>query len=196
VPRPRPLSPERARHTLANRLGRVFDRARQFATKYGVRPYRVFLTWTQWEGGGAVERGEGREILYRRIEILPTPRVTSLDNLSFSLAHAGVIPVGSVRLDRVSIYRFTEDVLSGKAFPDDPLPFGEVRGEKHIPEPFEFFYEIVEDGRGDCPPKRSRFRPMNRPMRRAGKVDWTVMLERTSEDRTRQDKSAIGSGLE
>jgi hypothetical protein len=193
VARIRPLSPEQAKRTLANKLGPLGDRIRQLATNFGVRPYRCYLTWTKWTG---LERGEGTENLYRRIEILPTPRVTSLDSLSFSLAHAGVIPAGSFRLDRISVATFTEDILLGRAFPDNPLPFGESPQEKHIPEPFEFFYEIQEDGRGDNPAKRSRFRPMNRPMRRAGKLDWTLMLERVSIDRTRLDQSAIGTGLE
>jgi hypothetical protein len=195
VPRIRALSPHEARRTLANRLGPLGDRLRQIATNLGVRPYRVFLTWTVWQGGGPVERGEGTEKLLQRIEILPTPRVQSLDSLSFSLAHAGVIPIGSFRVDRIT-ERLTEDVLLGKAFPWNPLPFGESPQEKHIPEPYEFFWEVWEDGRGDDPPKHSRFRPMNRPMRRAGKLDWTIMLERASIDRTRLDQSAIGTGLE
>lgn len=194
MPKIRPLSPEKAANTLAHRLARKADRLRQLAVNVGVRPYRVFLTWTYWDAG--TERGEGDEKLYRRIEILPTPRVTSLDSVSFSIFHAGTLPVGSVKVDRISASAFTEDMLLGKAFPDDPLPFGEKLGEKHIPEPYEFFYEIVEDGRGDNPAKRNRFRPLNRPFRRAGKLDFTIMLERSGQDRTRDDKSAVGTGLE
>jgi hypothetical protein len=145
---------------------------------------------------GPGERGEGNELIYARLEILPTPRVTSLDRLSFSLYHAGTIPVGSVKVDRISVVQFTEDVLLGKALPNNPLPFGESEQEKHIPQPYEFFWEIVEDGRGDNPPKRQRFRPMNKPERRAGKLDYTIMLERVSQDRTRDDQSSIGLGLE
>lgn len=189
----RPLSPGQARKTFAHKFTRTADKLRQIATRMGVRPFRVFLTWTKWTGE---ERGEGNEQLYRRIEILPTPRVSSLDNVSFSVFHAGTLPVGSVRVDRISAREFTEDILCGKAFPDDPLPFGENAGEKHIPQPYEFFYEVVEDGRGDDPAKRSRFRPLNRPTRRAGQVDFTIMLERVSEDRTRDDKSAYTTGLE
>lgn len=208
MPRVRPLNPEEARHTLANRFGRLADRTRQFATKFGVRPNRVFLRWTKWDGD---ERGEGKEIDILTYEILPTPRVTSLDMLSFSLAHAGVIPVGSVKVDRISTALFTSDILLGKAWPNPhqkpghgsltkppivaPMP-GMRRREPHIPEPYEFFYEIVEDGRGDDPAKRHRFRPMNEPSRRPGKVDWILMLERVSLDRTRDNKSAIGEGIE
>lgn len=211
MPRVRALTPAEAKKTFANRFGPTADRLRQFATKFGVRPYRCFLTWTKWVGGTAddAERGEGVEVIVARAEILPTPRVVSLDNLALSPFHAGVLPVGSVRVDRISLATFTEDSLLGKAVPSNAflqdgqtpvdasaLPFGEKPGEKHIPEPFEFFWEIVEDGRGDDPAKRARFRPLNRPFRRAGKVDYSIMLERTSEDRTRDDKSAIGTGLE
>jgi len=194
----RALRPDQATRTLANRLGPLGDRLRQqISVRFGLRPYRVFLTWTKWDNPDALaERGEGNELLLARLEILPTPRVSSLDNLTFSLYHAGQIPVGSLKIDRISIVSFTEDILLGKSFPNNPLPFNENPKEKHIPQPFEFFWEIVEDGRGDQPPKRSRFRPMNRPFRRAGKLDWTIMLERTSLDRTRDDQSAIGKGIE
>jgi hypothetical protein len=169
---------------------------RQIATDLGVRPYRCFLTWTVWAGPTGVERGEGNERIYARMEILPTPRVRSLDRVSFSMFHAGTMPVGSIQVDRISVVQFTRDVLLGKSFPNNPLPFGEIFGEKHIPQPYEFFWEVIEDGRGDNPAKRERFRPLNSPERRAGKVDWTIMLERISLDRTRDDKSAIGLGLE
>lgn len=193
MPKIRALSPEEAKRTLAHRLSPLADRLNQLFTKFGIAPYRVFLTWTKWTG---LERGEGDERLFRRIEILPTPELKSLDAVSFSVFHAGTVPVGSVKLERISNVTFTADILLGKAFPDDPLPFGEDAGEKHIPEPYEFFYEIVEDGRGDDPPKRARFRPMNMPLRRADQTDFTIMLERVSQDRTRADKSAIGTGLE
>lgn len=208
MPRVRPLSPEQARHTLANKFGRLADRVRQLATKFGVRPQRVFLRWVKWTG---TERGEGDEIDVLTYEILPTPRVTSLDSVSFSFVGAGVIPVGSLKVDRISIALFTRDILLGKAFPNPkqrpgrervtrrplvaPMP-GMSALEPHIPEPYEFFYEIVEDGRGDDPPKRSKFRPMNEPMRRAGAVEYTVMLERVSEDRLRNGASGMGTGLE
>lgn len=208
MPKVRPLSPEEAKRTFANRFSRLADRTRQFATKFGVRPNRVYLRWTQWTG---TERGEGDELDLLNYEILPTPRVTSLDMLSFSLAHAGVIPVGSLRVDRISVSFFTRDILVGKAWPNvrqkpgvdrttriprvAPMP-GMNALEPHIPEPYDFFWEIVEDGRGDNPAKRQKFRPMNEPFRRAGKVDWTVMLERVSEDRLRNNTSAIGTGLE
>jgi hypothetical protein len=210
----RALTPEQAKRTIANRFGGLADRMRQKNTDFGLRPYRVFLRWTKWNGSGELpERGEGDEIDVLTVEILPTPKLKNLDSLSFSFWHAGQIPVGSVRLEEISIARFTADILLGKAWPSfepgcgpcypeprlvpivAPMPGMDPR-EPHIPDPYEFFYEVVEDGRGDNPPKRAKFRPLNVPERRPGNVDWTIMLERVSQDRTRDNKSGIGSGLE
>jgi hypothetical protein len=180
-PRAHPLTPDQAKRTLAQRLGTLGDNLRQLATNFGVRPYRCFLVWTHW---GGAERGEGMEREVKRIEVLPTPRVTSLDNLSFSFFHAGTLPVGSVRVDRISVVRFSYDILTGKMVP--------TPHEDHIPEPYDFFWEIIEDGRGDNPALRSKFRVMSYPVRRAGKLDWTLMLERVSEDNNRYGQSQIG----
>lgn len=174
MPKPRPLSPGEATNSFANRFSRVADNARQIATNLGLRPYRVFLIWTKWTGE---ERGEGDETEFRRIEILPTPKVNSLDNVTFGLFHAGTVPMGSLRVDRISA-TFTQDTLQGRIIP--------VPGEDTIPDPYGFFYEVVEDGRGDNPPQRAKFRLLNTPFRRAGKIDWTIMLERISADRERE----------
>jgi len=257
---PHALTPGQAKGTLASKFGKVADNLRQLATDFGIRPYRVFLTWTKWTG---VERGQGDEILIRRAEILPTPRVISIDNMNNSPMHAGVLPVGSLKVDRISVVSFTRDVLMGKAFPGDavtvhpdgpvdgscinypgipgrgvidgsmgagvqvpyagpdmpalpsgpqqivvrgaqqpvvyspdPLPFGMDRREKHIPEPVDFYYEVVEDGRHDLPAKRMRFTPTGEPHLDAGGVQWKIGLTRSSLDRTRQDQSAIAEGIE
>lgn len=182
----RPLSPDEAKRTLANKLGGLADRLRQKNTKFGIRPYRVFLTWTRF---GGEERGEGHEKLIARAEILPTPKVSSLDSVTFSIFHAGTLPAGSIRIEEVSAVAFTEDMLRGLKVPTgaylDP-------SEQQIPEPYDFFYEVVEDGRGDGEPARDRYRLLSKPFRRASKVDWTILLERVSPDRTREDKSAFG----
>jgi hypothetical protein len=174
MPRIGPLTPAQAKATLAQRLGRVADNVRQIATILGARPYRVFLVWTKWSGQ---ERGEGQEAEIRRVEILPTPRVANLDAITFSLYHAGTLPVGSVKVDRISVVSFSSDLLTGNYVP--------AEHEDFIPEPYEFMYEVVEDGRGDNPPTRSRFRLLSFPFRRATQVDWTIMLERVGEDRNR-----------
>jgi hypothetical protein len=185
APGVRPLSPDQAVASFANRFARTADRLRQIATKFGVRPYRVFLTWSVWSGD---ERGEGTETIVRRNEVLPTPRITSMDSVTFSPYHAGILPVGSVKVDRISVDAFTFDLLRGHYVPNPE--------EDLIPEPVDFYWEVVEDGRGDVSPIRAKFRLLNYPMRRAGAVEWTCLLERVSEDRTRDDKSAIGLGTQ
>jgi hypothetical protein len=185
MPKIRPLTPGQAGKTLAHKLGvGLVPRLRQLATNFGIRPYRCFLVWGKWTGE---ERGEGFDVELLRMEILPTPKVENLDALTFSLVNAGTLPVGSVRVSQISSY-FTYDQLKGLMVP--------VQHEDQVPEPYEFYWEVVEDGRGDNPPVRAKFRPASVPFRRAGKPDWTVILERISEDNLRSGANATGTGEE
>lgn len=181
--RPRLLTRQEASRTLVNRLVSRVDRLRQrTSVRFGLRPYNVFLIWERWTG---TERGEGDEIEVKRFPIVPTPKVEDLTAISLSLMSGGVLPTGSLRLTRIS-GTLTTDMLMGKMLP--------TPHEDHIPEQWEFFYEIVEDGRGDPDPVRAKFRPFSVPFRRAGQVDWTIILERVSEDRDRQDDRLMGNG--
>ena len=209
-PRPRPLrNPSRS---LAHRLGRVADSVRQIATDLGARPYRVFLTWTKWGLNRESERGDGYERLVARCEILPTPLVTSLDGVSFSIFHAGTIPVGSVRVGEVSVRNFDEDVLRGLRIPrlewlevgscDECAPcrlpeVAELRGtaQDTVAEPYRFFYEVVEDTRQQREPVRNTFRLLNKPNLVAENAEWTLMLQRVSYDQLRDGKSPFAQGL-
>jgi hypothetical protein len=181
MPLPKPLTPGDAKDSLLHRLGSRVDRIRQFSTKFGNRPYRVFLVWTKYSGS---ERGEGTESEYKRIELLPTPKTMSMDHLTLNPMLVGVAPQGIVKLEEVST-TYTEDQLTGRNVP--------VTHADHVPEAYDFFYEIVEDGRGDPLPVRTMYRIYSPPVRRPGKVDWLILLERMSEDRTRSGQSQIGS---
>jgi hypothetical protein len=184
----RPLRPGEAGESLASRLSPVADRIRQLNTRFGVRPYRVFMTWTLW---GGAERGEGTEELKQRVELLPTPLVKSLDNIAFSPWHAGTLPVGSVRVSEVSAVAYGEDILRG--LDRRLIPGLDLSGANpSIPEPWDFFYEIVEDRRGGECPDRPRFRLANVPFRLAETQEWNFTLERTSRERTRRDTSVFG----
>jgi len=166
----------------------VVDRARQLNTRFGARPYRVFLNWTLW---GGAERGQGFERLMQRVEILPTPMVASLDNVLFSPWHAGILQSGSLKVTEVSVVAYGEDVLRGfdaKLIPGLDLCAGNVS----IPEPWDFFYEVVEDGRAGSMPDRPRFRLANVPFRNAEKAQWEFTLERTDRQRQRDDRSYFG----
>jgi hypothetical protein len=205
VPRPGPLSPERAHRSLVHRLAPRIDRARQYLTRFGLRPYRVFLHWVKWTG---LERGEGEEeeIPGGLIEILPTPKVKSLDAVAARFFSGGVLPVGSIQVSRISAL-FTQDQLTGLAVPteeftehnDPPRLASSARlprkpSVNSLPEPFDFFWEVVEDGRGDDPAARNKFRLAAWPMREAGAIDWAVILERISNDENRD--GTLNSGID
>lgn len=196
----RPLRSGEAKRTLVARLGRVVDSARQHNTRFGLRPYRVFMIWTKWSGE---ERGQGMEKVLCECEILPTPRVVSLDKLSFTPFHAGVLPVGSLTVDEISPGRYTNDVLRGNIPVDGrealigPRPPGLSSTQlDHIPEPYDFFYEVVQDERNGCAPVRERFQLLSMPFLDAENFTWRLMLERTTEDRNRDGSFAHDQGTQ
>lgn len=180
MPRVRPLSPVEAKRTLAARFGPRADRLRQLNTRFGIRPYRVFLIWTLWTGS---ERGEGDEYEAKRVEILPTPKVSELTAFQLMAFSGGTLPVGSLRVSEIST-RFTADTLAGRTFPE---------GEATVAQPYSFFYEVTEDGRADSQPMRAKCRLASAPFLNGGAVQWTIMLERISEDARRNGQSAVGN---
>jgi hypothetical protein len=187
------LTSNQAARTLAHRLAPLADRLRQLEVNFGLRPYVTFLVWTRWDGE---ERGEGHQQVERRVALVPNPVVEDLTAVTLQPYAAGVLPVGSVRISKVSA-RYPQDLLMGIVMPCDPkasfesqLAGGppvdsnalatELEG---VPEPWEFFYEIVEDGRSAIgrAPQRARFRPLAAPFRDAGALEWQMVLERVSE---------------
>ena len=170
MPRPRPLQPFQARRSLANRLYPIADRLRQFCTTFGIRPYRVFLVWTTFDGD---ERGEGTEREIARHELLPTPKIAELTSLAENAYSAGVLSTGTLRVDKISA-GFTAAELTGLAVPG-------MNQQPDMPPRVDFWYEVREDGRGTDQPVPLRFRLSGVPYRAAGKVSWTVMLERQDE---------------
>lgn len=177
-----PLTSQQAKNSLANRLGSRVDRIRQIATDMGLRPYRVFLVWDKYTGD---ERGEGQDREVVRREILPTPRVTGLDGVAIAAFTGGMLQDGSVSLELVSVTYNLEELM-GTAIPNPE--------EEHIPQPYSFYYEIREDGRGEAQPLRSKFRLAAVPSRLPGKVQWNVRLERISVDNARNGSSQYGDG--
>jgi len=173
MPRVKSLSAAEAKRSLIARFGGRVDRLRQIATNFGLRPYRCFLVWDRYTGGDV---GVGDRVHDIRIELLPTPVVKSLDGTLLQMTSAGMVPEGSVRLEKISP-SYTYDQLRGLWRPQ--------KHEDHIPENVPFYYEVVEDGRGDPTPVRHRFRLHGVPARRAGKLDWTVTLLRVSGDNDR-----------
>lgn len=170
MPKPRPLSPQEAKRTLVARLGLTADRVRQIATNLGARPYRVFLLWTRATGE---ERGEGTDVVMKRIEILPTPVVESLEAITRGPFAGGAYPVGSMRLREVST-SFDATTLTGKRLPDG------TRVDA-IPEPWDFWYEILEDGRHELDPEPMKFRLLAPPVNDAENLQWVIGLERVEQ---------------
>jgi len=176
------LTPGEAKGSLAQRLIPLVDRLRfRTSVRLGLRPYNVFLVWGKWTGS---ERGEGASKEVRRVAIVPAPKIDDLSAITLDPRSGGVLPSGSIRVSRIS-GAFTRDELVGLWVPE--------QNEDSIPEPYEFYWEVVEDGRGDALPQRQKFRIMAAPQRRPGQVDWSVMLERVSEDNGRDGKPQTGT---
>lgn len=163
-------------------MAKRVDRARQIEVRLGLRPYNVFLVWTKWN---ADERGEGRETIICRTPLLPTPIVEGLDGVSSQAYSGGKLPVGSVRVRNVSA-TYSQDVLTGKVIPE----IGD-----DVPEPFDFFYEVVEDGRharaAGVSPERQRFILSATPALDAGEAEWVLTLERASRDMNRDGSPPV-----
>jgi hypothetical protein len=172
--RVRPLSPVEAKRSILHRIAPVVDKARQVGVVTGLRSRRVFLVWTQWDGA---RRGEGDEVEVDRMELLPTPKVTGLDSVALNPFAAGQLPEGSIRVDLISA-RYVENALRGKY----PPTLGLDWSTSGLPQDVSFFYEVVEDGRGDRAPYRGKYRIASQFVLREGRVSWSVVLERTSED--------------
>jgi len=168
MPTPKPLTPGQAAHTLAHRFAKRADRLRQLATRFGIRPYRCFLVWSKSDGA---EYGAGRTQEVKRVEVLPTPKVRP--NLMRTLLSGGIVPTGSVELTEVSA-TLTYDELIGRTIPVD--------GEVSVPPPYDFHWELVEDGRGGDDPKPVLYRPFGEPAREPGNVQWKLTLAPVSED--------------
>jgi hypothetical protein len=157
---------------------------RQLNTKFGIRSKRVFLVWTRFDGA---ETGEGQETRLAEVELLPTPKIADLSSVALNPYSVGTIPIGSIRVTEVSAGQYTLDDLMGEIIPGLTTRLAEM------PE-VSFFYEMREDGRGDDPPSRDRFRLVSQPNRDEGGVQWQFILERSSQDRSRAGLSTYGSG--
>lgn len=179
MPKPRPLRPEELGRTLVGRFERkpggapgLADRLRQLHTKFGARSRRVFLVWTRWTGASP---GEGTNEVFREVEILPTPAVSDLSGVALNPYSVGKIPIGTLRIDEVSA-ALSEETLLGRLVP---------AGDGPIPAVYEFFYEVVEDGRSGGEPLRQRYRLLGQPARKETDICWTILVERASPDRLR-----------
>ncbi len=174
--KPRLLTDGEAKTSLAVRLGKRVDRLRQIDARLGFRPYRVFLVWTTWDG---IERGEGDQRVVCRAPLLPVPLVQDLTSLTKTKFSAGKYPTGSLRISEIATC-YTAEVLAGRVLPDKP--------EDQVPHPYQFFYEVVMDGRLGCEPERRRFNLSSEPWLDAENFQWVLVLEKTTGDMARDGK--------
>jgi len=192
MPKIRALTPQQARSTLVARFGPRADRLRQFNTNFGARSKRVFLVWESWGGG---ERGVGTPRILARVELLPTPKVSDLSAVQRRSWLEGALSDGSGRVDEISVHRYTEDMLRGLTIPGEPgtagTPVNAHGAERDTSPRIDFFYEIVEDGRGDNPAARQRFQINGYPFRKETSVQFGVYLVRESEDLTRRGQPEV-----
>ncbi len=173
----RQLTPAEAKRTIAASLGSVLDDARQAIVDAGLRPYNVDLVWTRWSGG---QRGVGVETEAARVPVAPSP-IVDLSGIEFDLRSAGYKETGTTRVQKVSV-TFTADELNGLI----SERLCQLHDLTEVPQPYEFYYEIREDGRGDTKPVRQRFRIAGTPNLQP--FGWSVSLERVDVDPKRNGK--------
>jgi len=173
----RPLTSFEVPASLTSRLVPIVDRIRQLSTRFGARPYRVFLVHLQWPGT-SIGLGEPQEISRR--EVLPTPRLRDLASTSEILRPFGLGEEGGVVIDQVSA-KYAEDDLMGRT-PDlvDPvLPRSGLSNR-------EFFWEVVENRPTTPNPVPRRYIPNAAPTLSRDGFQWRVSLTKQDLDRSRQ----------
>lgn len=174
--KPRALPAGAAARTVLARITPAIDSARQVATEIGARPYQVFLVWGTW---GGKERGEGTFAELARLQLLPNPKVETVQftNTPYS---AGQLPVGALRVSGISS-TYTQPVLQGDRFPNGHEFDKQNRRN-------DFFYEITIDDRTPSEdPERARMRLLSGPTLMPTRVSWEMQLERSSDDRSNRE---------
>jgi hypothetical protein len=156
--------------TLAGSFIGLADDLRQISVEFGMKPYTVRRIRIQWSGGA---RGRGLPTVIFSEPILPTPKVTDISGLSELLHSVGLDEHGSLRLSEIS-GTYTEDDLRGL----------DAQGKGPAVD-VEFFYEIEYARPDGLAGEKRRFYPSGAAAYNAGKLQWTLTLEKSNEDRTR-----------
>jgi hypothetical protein len=164
------VTTQQAKNTLARDFIGLADDLRDMLTQFGLRTYSVSTVRIQWSGG---KRGRGTPVVTEQNSILPTPKIGSLDGLQELVQNVGISEIGSLELSQVS-GRFTEEQLRG---------FSEA-GEG-LPQDTEFFYEIEFFPNDTGPSRKRRFTVMGAPTYFPGRLQWSVRLEKSNDDRAR-----------
>jgi hypothetical protein len=152
------------------KLTPVADKIRDLRTRLGGVPYRVFLVRTRWSGG---HRGRGVEEVLTAQELLPTPKVMSLDGQTWVLHSVGLDEMGDVRVADISP-AYTEDMLMGTGAQGEPIPKDQ-----------QFFWEIVYPRPLPDAPVRRRYTPKSTPDYKPTRFGWSITLVKAGEERDR-----------
>lgn len=171
----RPLTPWE--QSLASRLVPVVDRISQLRTRFGLRPYRVFLVHIMWTGGRS---GRGDAQVISRREILPTPRVTDMTGTTQIMRSIGLSEEGGILIDQISV-KYAEDDLTGRT-PDMADPAQPLTGRPDV----EFAYEVQEWRTAVPEPARRYYVPSSVPMLSKGGFQWKVVLTKRDYNPSRQ----------
>jgi hypothetical protein len=153
--------------TLARKFIPLADKLRDLMTKFGLRQYEVHVVRSRWSGG---RRGAGQESVVSDVVVLPTPKIMDLTGLQEIANPTGLTEVGSVRVTEIS-GSYTESQLRGL----DTDGTSPNRDE-------QVFYEIhfiLPNGEA----QRRRFLLRSAPFYEAGKLQWSLVLEKAQEDR-------------
>lgn len=163
------VSTRQAKRTLARRFVPLADNLRDLLTRFGLRSYRVLAVKIAWSGS---RRGYGTPTVISEEPVLPTPKLTPVSALDQIIQPVGGQEVGSIEMSQVS-GRFTEEQILGLEEDGTPLPPN-----------VEFFYE-VEFFPHEGPSLKRRFVPKAPPAYQPGRLQWTVRLERSFDNRER-----------
>jgi len=176
------LAPRPGKTPLAFKLVPVADKIRALASKFGLRPYRVFLVHGTWTGE---REGQGQLLRTSRRELLPTPRVRSMDSVRQYLRATGRTEDGDIYIDQISA-SIPEDDMLGKT-PDlrDPS------NPRSALEVSEFWWEVVEERPSDPKPVIRRFVPASAPDLRRDSLAWSINLTKQDYDPSREGDGTL-----
>lgn len=164
------VTSSQVKKTLARRFIPLGDSLRNLLTKFGLRTYRVTLVKVQWSGG---ERGVGLPTVLSEEILLPTPKISDINGLTEVVQAVGLDELGQLTVSQIS-GRYTEEQLLGRAADGDD-----------ISEDTEFFWEVEFPHPDGTPGTKRRFFPRGAPQYEPGRLQWTVRLEKSNENRAR-----------
>lgn len=171
-----PVTDEQHRCGVGVQLQPAVDAARRIVHDLGLRPYRVLIVHQERDSVDRVWR------TVREREVTPVEAV-GLHEVELTVTPAGVLPMGGVRLRKISPQAFTEDDLRGWL---DGEPWASAEYDR------QWFYEVRLHERcaGDGAARRRRFMIEGEPELKPMAFEWRVRLTAASHDRDREGRDS------